>query len=85
MRLRVIPAAADSSLGFRPGLDRVISLTVTLHRTRPNARDLGRVSNGSASGNEGSRDRGERISPDTIPIWAWVTPPPGFRLVREAA
>jgi hypothetical protein len=27
--------------------------------------------------------RGERIGADTIPIWAWVTPPPGFRLVRE--
>jgi hypothetical protein len=27
--------------------------------------------------------RGERIGTDTIPIWAWVTPPLGFRLVRE--
>jgi hypothetical protein len=26
---------------------------------------------------------GERTRSDTIPIWGWVTPPPGFRLVRE--
>jgi len=27
--------------------------------------------------------RGERTRTDTIPIWGWVTPPPGFRFVRE--
>jgi hypothetical protein len=27
--------------------------------------------------------RGERTRPDPIPIWGWVTPPPGSRLVRE--
>ena len=37
MRLRVILAAVDSSLGSRPGLDRVISLTVTLHGAWPDA------------------------------------------------
>ena len=25
------------------------------------------------------------IGVDTGPIWAWVAPPPGFRLVREAS
>ncbi len=32
---------------------------------------------------EGRSGRGERTRPFTIPIWGSVTPPPGFRLVRE--
>jgi hypothetical protein len=57
MRLRVIPAAADSSLGSRPGLDRVISLTVPLRGARPDADASGRIRD-RASGRD---ERGEDV------------------------
>jgi hypothetical protein len=38
---------------------------------------------GGRRSEERKTGRGERTRPDTIPIWGWVAPPPGFRLVRE--